>query len=143
MPSRTPLGKLTEEFRRLFAKSPFFVNASFLLMIAILYLYCMPHNVQGGDTGEMAANPYAGRLLHPPGFPVFYWLARFATHVVPFESVYARAGMLSLLASLVSLSLLLSWRKLGPSFVIVLVLAGNKTFWHYSMVPEVFLLQAL
>ena len=122
-------------------KIAIFVNALLLCFVGLIYVLCLPSQVQGGDTGEMAANPYAGRLLHPPGFPVFYWLARFATHVLPLDSVFTRGALLSVFTSLASLALLLSWKKVGPRLGLALTLAVSPTFWHYSVLPEVFLVQ--
>ncbi len=110
--------------------------------LAAIFFFRLPSTVQNHDSGELVANSYGLNVLHPPGFPLYLWLQHFWTQLLPVGSVFWRAALLNLIFSLGALAVV-GWRihrsALGAA-CIVLPLAFSKTFWAYSLLPEVFML---
>ena len=116
-----------------------------LALLGVLYFYCLPVTVQGGDTGEMATNPYYFRLTHPPGFPVYFWIQRLFTHAFPFFSLFKRSAFFSLLTALVCFHGLFKnsrpkdFLQIGLTILVVFGFATTHLVWKFSVLPEVFL----
>lgn len=121
--------------------SAFLLGAVFFL----LYFFRMPMAVQGGDTGELVTNSYLLKLLHPPGFPVYFWLQWLFTHFIPWGTVFYKGSMLSLASSIFCLVFLQN--KAGTKnsailiFIFLSLLGLNSVYSQYSILPDVFLLQ--
>lgn len=115
-----------------------------LAATAVLYAVCLPVTVQSGDSGEMVSNAFSGAVLHPPGFPAYYWLLRLFTHTVPHESVFARGAICVAAFSLLAQFTL---QRLGKhafsALLAALLLATNEFFWRYSLLPDVFMANLL
>lgn len=122
----------------------------------LAYVFTLPHAVQAMDTGELVACAYGGYVAHPPGYPAYLALYGAWTHLVPFGSVFWRAGLLTALLACLTLGLVAApavalcqrrgWagalRPFEGVCVAVLPLAASPLFWAYAVLPDVFMLHA-
>jgi hypothetical protein len=115
------------------------------LAIAIIYFLRIPHSVQSGDTGELVTSAFGLFVPHPPGYPLFIWLQFFFIHAFDFSSVFWRASLLNVFFAVGCIYCLGSLLKENKPIAIgsMLLLAFSRIFWKYSLLPDVFILNAL
>jgi len=115
-----------------------------LVVIASIYVGCLPHTVQDQDTGELIAGAYNRFVVHPPGYPLFLWLEYLATHLIPWGTVFWRASLLNALFACGALALV-GWplRRSPLVLLVLLPLAASPVYWRYAELPDVFALNNL
>ncbi|XP_061600425.1 protein O-mannosyl-transferase TMEM260 isoform X2 [Cololabis saira] len=116
--------------------------------VSALYVPCVQRTVPGGDSGELITTACELGVAHPPGYPVFTLLARFAMCLLPsFSPAHSVNLMCSLLGAAACGCLCLTVCKLagpGPGAVLAGgVFAVSRLSWQWSMVAEVFTLNNL
>jgi len=115
------------------------------LFIASVYLLGIPTTVQTGDTGELVSAAWGHFVPHPPGYPLYTWLQSFFLHIFNIGTVYWRASFVNVLFSVTCIYVLGAFLKENRVVAIgsMLVLAFSRVFWKYSLLPDVFILNAL
>ncbi len=63
------------------------------LVFFALYAGTAATTVQGGDAGELMTVAATGGVAHPPGYPLFSWLARLSVLLVPSGTVAWKASL--------------------------------------------------
>ena len=133
------------------------------LFALVLYLKTLAPTVTLVDSGELLFAADAPGVAHPPGFPVWIFLAHLATYL-PWESVALRIHASSALFAALASGLLVlvvrwaalsssarepgserSWRwsDLLPPALAGLLLATSRTLWSYATLAEVYALNTL
>ena len=113
----------------------------------IVYLFTLaPGIVAAGDNAELITSAWTLGIAHPPGYPLFSFLGRLICFL-PLSSVAARVNSSSaLFGSLAVYLLYLSIKKLTgdrpASALGAFSLAFSFLFWKYSIMAEVFTLNA-
>jgi hypothetical protein len=117
------------------------------VFFAIFYFVLAPRTVQWGDTGELVANAYRGHIAHPPGFPLFMSWQYLWTHLFPADSIFLRAVAGNIAISAALLALLCTWARKRISFrlafLATMVVGSSAIYWRYTLLPDVFVLNAL
>lgn len=116
------------------------------LLLGCLYFLTLPTTVQHGDTGELISNARFLTLSHPPGYPLFSLLMAIPTHLVSPELVFASAGFLQIIFSLLTLALIFCFGFSQVSYLaipITILVGTSRIFWEYSVLPDVFMLHCL
>jgi hypothetical protein len=129
----------------------------------LLYLRTVAPALPPGDSGEFITAAWVLGVPHPPGYPLYTLLARFA-EAVPLGSPALRVNALSAVlgAAAVAATALLLLTLLAPvggraapastpalthagvaAAVGALLLGASTVFWSYALVAEVFALNAL
>lgn len=113
----------------------------------VLYLWTMPHWVTMEDSGEFIVSALKLGIPHPPGYPLWTWIAHLFTWF-PFGSVAVRVHVFSALCgSLACGFVFLSALRVGIGSVASigagLLFAVSHTFWSQSIIAEVYALNAL
>ena len=103
----------------------------------------MPHTIQQGDTGELAAGAYRALVVHPPGYPLWIWINHFFILLLNKGTIFFRVSLLNIFTSLACLWLIAknSHHKLFGIFI-ALTLAFSRIYWKYTELPDVFILNA-
>ncbi|RYF10160.1 MAG: DUF2723 domain-containing protein, partial [Deltaproteobacteria bacterium] len=113
-------------------------------LLAAAYVCHLPSTVQALDSGELVAAAWTWTVPHPPGYPLYLWLYGVAVHSLPWGTVFWRAALTTVVAAwtvLVGAQQRSGNTPLG-FFAIVLPLGLQPLFWHYALVPDVFMLNA-
>lgn len=110
--------------------------------VFVLFLFFQAHGIYGGDSGDMVTASVIGGVPHPPGYPLYTALGWILTRL-PFSTPAFAVGLLSsvphaLAVFLVYLTTYRLTKRVLPSLLSALVLAGNYLFFLYSVTPEVF-----
>lgn len=109
----------------------------------VLYVLLLSKSIVGGDSGDLAAAAYLFGVPHPPGYPLYTFLASILSHVLPVYTVAFRIGLLSSLFASLSIVIFYSicvflTRNRSVSFITSLSFAFVYPFWLYAEVVEVF-----
>jgi len=118
------------------------------LISFMVYLRTLQPTVGGGDSGEFIAVLFKNGIAHPPGYPLYFLLAKTFTHLLPLGAFAWRVNLFSALcSSLTAAVLLLFVRKWSGSLLAGILSAGLFAFsplvWSYSTTAEVFALNNL
>ncbi len=125
-------------------KKSFLNGAIFLAPLLFLYIFCLSPYVQYGDSGELVANAYHLRTIHPPGYPLYGIVYHFLMKAIPFGSIFYKASLVTALFGYLSLILLyVSTRKRLIDLMLIYLLGTSETFWRYCVLPDVFSLNCL
>ncbi len=120
------------------------ILASFFLSF---YLYFQSISIYGGDAGDLVSAAFVGGVAHPPGFPLYTFIASVLIKL-PVLTVAWRVSLLSSIPAASALTLVyLIVSKLTNSrlsaLIASLTLGSTYIFWLYAIVPEVFMLNLL
>jgi hypothetical protein len=121
-----------------------------LLVFAVVfgnYLLSTPRTVMLDDDGFFIMAAWFNGVAHPPGYPLYTFLAHLATYL-PFGSVAWRVHLFSALCGALACAFLWRFaRQLLDSrlyaFVAALAFGFSGTFWSQSIVAEVYSLNML
>jgi hypothetical protein len=113
-------------------------------LLAAAYICHLPTTVQALDSGELVAAAWTWTVPHPPGYPLYLWLYGAAVHDLPWGTVFWRAALTTVVAAWAVLvgAQQRSGNTLSGFLAIVLPLGLQPIFWHYALVPDVFMLNA-
>ncbi|XP_069785463.1 protein O-mannosyl-transferase TMEM260 isoform X2 [Narcine bancroftii] len=114
----------------------------FVLAFSI-YLRTLHPAVPGGDSGELLTAACELGVAHPPGYPLFIFLARLAMTILPIGSPAFRVNALNALLGAATAPLLFdAVRRLSGSNAGGILAAGLFAFsrlaWQWSVTAEVF-----
>jgi hypothetical protein len=118
---------------------PIFLSFGFF----ILYVWMQITSIYAGDSGKLVAAAYTWSIAHPPGYPLYCFLGGILSHLIPFNTVAWRVGLLSSLPMALSMYFiwkivfLISKSKVG-STVAGILFGLLYPVWLYAIVPEVF-----
>lgn len=128
-----------------------------VLSLAV-YLLTLDTSLPTGDSGELISAAAVLGVAHPPGYPLFTLLGRFAL-LLPVGSDALRVNALSALLDATAVSVTYfaigavlhdaggrargGWNAVVAAAVGALLLAFSTTFWAYATVAEVFALNDL
>lgn len=120
-----------------------------LLVISVIYLYTVAPGYTwshfGFDAGNLlAAIKYWG-IPHPPGFPIYLFLGKLFSLLIPFGDMAYRLNLMSVFFGMLTtlFVFLITYhitKHLASSFLTALTLAFAKTFWGQSLIAEVYTL---
>ncbi|MBI2612162.1 DUF2723 domain-containing protein [Candidatus Gottesmanbacteria bacterium] len=115
------------------------------LGVVVFGIYCLllSKSIVGGDAGDLASSAYLFGVPHPPGYPLYTFIAAVFSHTLPFSTVAWRIGLVSAIFGALSVvvfyhTCLYLTRNRACSFITALCLAFVYPFWLYSEVVEVF-----
>lgn len=126
-----------------------------------VYLWTLAPTITFGDSGELVTAAYSLGIAHPPGFPIWCFLVKIFTLLVPFKNIAWRANLASAFFSSMSAVFLyflirdvlfflqegkneFSKRKIEIfSLVFALMLPFTRALWKTSVVAEVYTLNLL
>lgn len=116
--------------------------------ILVLYLYRQATGIYGGDSGELVSAAYTFGIAHPPGYPLYIFLSGLLAHLIPFNTVAWRVGLLSSVPMagscyFVWLTIHRLTKRMMVAMVVTLFYAFLYPVWLYGIVAEVFGLFAL
>lgn len=122
------------------------VGAAVAGAVAILYVATAARDIVFGDSPELTGAAITLGVAHPPGYPVWTVLAHVFT-LLPLGPLPLRVSLFSVAASLVCLGFVYATAyRLGRSAwaaaAAALALALAPVYWSWSIVPEVFALNA-
>lgn len=111
--------------------------------VAAVYWASLPHTVQTLDSGDLVTSAWGLTVPHAPGYPLYVWLYHAFMAVLPVDTVFFRATLLTSLcmAGAVLLALRLCTNWLGVSAVAAM--ATLPGIWRYAVLPDVFALHIL
>lgn len=118
-----------------------------LLGLATVYLFSLSPFVQSGDSGEFVVAGSLLRVPHPPGYPLYTFLAHLFTYI-PISTPAWRIGLFSVVAQLAAAAIFFDiirrWKK-DEALAVILTLAAGLTpvVWTYATEAEVFALNNL
>ncbi len=112
------------------------------LAALLIYLLTLAPTVTGEDSGELIGAAYSLGVPHPPGYPVWTFLAHLFTWL-PIGAVGWRVNLLSACcaAGTVSLLTLLGiglTRNRGAAVLGALCFAFSRVFWEHALIAEVY-----
>lgn len=118
------------------------------LPVFALYVATACRTVGPGDSGELTAVMTSWGVAHPPGYPLISLLGNLV-HLLPFPG--EPAFLLNLMSALFGalacgvlvLAVLVTGARAGAAVAAGLTLGVSRVFWEYSLVVEVFALNAL
>jgi len=120
------------------------------VMTAVMALYVMTacRTVGPGDSGELTAVMVSWGVAHPPGYPLLTLLGNLVHHLpVPGEPAFLLNLMSALLGALacgvVAMAVTRATDDEAAGLLAGLALGVSRVFWEYSLVVEVFSLNAL
>ncbi|MCL4390558.1 MAG: DUF2723 domain-containing protein [Patescibacteria group bacterium] len=118
-----------------------------LATLLVYFLMIAPSVAPQADSGELVTAAYTLGIPHPPGYPLYTFVAHFFT-LLPWGSVAWRVNLFSALtqAAAVSVLFLLIFQLTKNRLTALagsLILAFSYTFWLYGLVAEVFALNDL
>ncbi len=118
----------------------------FLLFLALtsFYIWGQSHSIYGGDSGDLVVAAYTKGIAHPPGYPLYTFLAWLLTKL-PWQTVAWRVTLLSsFFQALAVLFLYFLLTEITTSRFISLIGCLSFAFlypvWLYASVAEVFAL---
>ncbi len=127
----------------------FFIIITVLSFIlpAIVYFLTMCPTISSGDSAELITNAYQLGLTHPPGYPLYTFVAKLFTYI-PYNTIAWRVNLFSVTAMALSVSFLyLSLNRLikrsWVSLLLALLYGFSSLVWRYALVAEVFALNQL
>lgn len=121
--------------------------AATLSSIAAIYGLCMSPFVGAGDSGEFIVTAARLAAPHPPGYPLYTYLAHLFTWL-PVSTVAWRVGLFSLVCQVaangVVFQLMREWSiRTSVAVVTTLLYSLTPLIWRYAMEAEVFALNNL
>lgn len=123
--------------------------ATLIFIVSIVfYLQFQITSIYAGDSGELVSAAYTWGIAHPPGYPLFSLFGGILSHVLPWETVAWRVGLLSSIPMAFSLFFTFKIvKKITKNTVVssltTIFCAVLYPIWLYAVVPEVFGLYAL
>ena len=75
------------------------------ILILALYFYWQTKSIYGGDAGDLVSAAYLKGVAHPPGYPLYTFLGYLLTKI-PYSTVAARVGLLSVIPSALTIGIL-------------------------------------
>ncbi len=113
--------------------------------IAVLLSYLSSQYIYGGDSAEFSAVAHTWSIPHPPGYPLYTFLANCITRLIPFGTIPWRTALLSSIPSaFTALFLFKIFCRIGVrrgiAFLSSLIFLVLFPVWEYALVPEVFAL---
>lgn len=119
----------------------------FLFFWLGFYLFFQTQTIYGGDAGDLVSAAVTWGIPHPPGYPLYTFLAALLIKI-PINTIAWRASLLSSIPSAFTLTILfIIIRKLTKNSLTAIMavsfLGFSYPFWLYSIVPEVFSLNNL
>lgn len=113
--------------------------------IWLFYLFFQSTSIFGGDAGDLVSASYVWGISHPPGYPLYTFIAGILIRIIPLFTSAWRVSLLS--SSFAAWSVVLLYTILIDvvkdkyiSLVGALILAFVYPFWLYASVPEIFAL---
>jgi hypothetical protein len=113
----------------------------------LVYFWSAPRTVVLEDDGYFILAAYFNGIAHPPGYPLYTFLAHIFT-CIPFGSIALRVHLVSGLFA--SLSCICLWWITGKllgnriyAYTSALTLAFSNVFWSQAIISEVYTLNAL
>ena len=132
-----------------FPKAKSLAISAIILIVTLAYLYTAAPGYTwshfGFDAGNLlAAIKYWG-IPHPPGFPIYLFLGKVFSLLIPFGDMAYRLNLMSVFFGVLTtlFVFLITYRTtkhLACSFLTALTLAFAKTFWGQSLITEVYTL---
>ena len=113
-------------------------------LLFLVFLLFQARTIPAGDSGDLVTAAYLFGVPHPPGYPLYTFLAWLLTKL-PVSSIAFRVGLLSSLPHAVTAAMAYAivyrmTKNTVSALFSVLVLFGNYLFFLYSVTPEVFAL---
>ncbi len=120
------------------------LQGKFLLLLfwIVFYVFFQTRSIYGGDAGDFTSAACVGGIPHPPGFPLYSFLAHLLIKL-PVSTISWRVGLLSSVSSALTLFFLflilrnLFKNKLIP-VITVLTLGFTYSVWLFSTIVEVY-----
>lgn len=117
------------------------------LGIFSFYSYFQSTSIYGGDAGDLVTAAYSRGIPHPPGYPLYTFLAHLATYI-PYETIAWRVSLVSSIPlTIAAVLLFILLRNITKSLLIAsigtLLVVTNYIIWLFAIVPEVYGLHAL
>lgn len=129
------------------------VFSFFLGAISFIYFNSLSTTVFGGDTGDLLSAILTKSFAHPPGYPFYILLGLLFKKIFFSLEFIQRISLISTLSTLISFFVLykiflllepkLNFQKISLFVLSLFVIGVNYVIWLYSIVPEVFALNAL
>ena len=112
-----------------------------------LLLFFKTNTLFGGDAGDLVTAAYVRGVAHPPGYPLYTFLAYLLTKL-PFSTVAGRVTFLSTIPAIITLPLVFASMFLLIKREIVSLIATFSFGFSYlfillAIIPEVFALHLL
>jgi len=100
----------------------------------------------GADSAELVSAIYSQGTIHPPGYPLYFFLGKLFTWF-DFLDPYARISLLSLFFSILTVITVYKWLQLVNKRISLISISaayifGSYLWLIYSVVPEVFMMTA-
>ncbi len=116
---------------------------SFVLPFTVYFLTMCP-TISSGDSAELITNAFQFGLIHPPGYPLYTFIAKVFTYI-PLGSIAWRINLLSVVFMSLSVSFLfftvnLVIKRTSISLLLALLYGFSPLIWRYAVVTEVFAL---
>jgi len=95
-----------------------------------------------GDSGDLVVAAFTHGIPHPPGYPLYTFIAGILTRLPLFTPAW-RVALLSsisnaLVVGLIGFLIYKLTRSILPAIIVSILLIANYVFFLYSIVPEVF-----
>jgi hypothetical protein len=118
------------------------------LLISIPLSYLSSRYIFGGDSAEFSAISQTWSIPHPPGYPLYSFLANIVTHSISIGTIPWRVAFLSIIPTVLSAYLIFKILQLLKVRMIIAFLSSLLYIvlfpvWEYTLVPEVFALNSL
>ena len=121
--------------------------AIFYLCVGIVLSLFSSRFIFGGDSAEFSAIAHTWSIPHPPGYPLYSFLANCITHIIPIGTIPWRTSLLSIIPTVLAAYVLF---KILTHLKVKTILSLLTSFlyivlfpvWEYALVPEVFALNS-
>ena len=114
-----------------------------LVPLAAVYFASLPHTVQTLDSGELVTSAWGLTVPHAPGYPLYVWLYHASLKVLPVDTVFFRAALVTALCALGAAALLLKICRDWLGGAAIAAMASLPAIWRYAVLPDVFGLNQL
>jgi hypothetical protein len=116
-------------------------------VIALILSFLASQFIFGGDSAEFALIGHTWSIPHPPGYPLYSFLANCITHFLPFGTIPWRVALLSVIPTVLTSLLIYTIAQILQvrrfiAFLSSLIYIVLFPVWEYALVPEVFALNA-
>jgi hypothetical protein len=124
------------------------ISALLICIFFLLFFVSLQSaSVYGGDGGDMVSAAFVRGVAHPPGYPLYTFVAWLLTKI-PFSTVAWRVTLLSSIPASVTAGIFfLLLKKITKNSLLSLIgtltLCFSYLFWLYASIPEVFSLHVL
>jgi len=135
------------DFLTSFLEKPRVLFCLLLFLVFGIYLSTVSRTVSFGDSGDLVTAAFEMGVPHPPGYPLHTILGKLFTILIPIGEIAFRVNLVSSFFGLLTILIIYAiiYKQTKSSIVAFLAgsfLAFSSGFWTYSIVTDVFALNA-